>query len=137
VGSFSGTLELAAELVWTNRSTLLAVDRSQPLTLTWSGGEPSTLVTIQGTSSVSQGTSVSTTSFQCFAKNTDRQFTVPVSVLSRMLASSRLTAGATTILLRGTLAIGSVGKGVRLQATGIDYLSAGNQWGIAQTVEYK
>ncbi|MEO8371974.1 MAG: hypothetical protein ABI806_22510 [Candidatus Solibacter sp.] len=137
VGSFSGSIDVAPELTWTNRAGLTTVNRTQPITLTWSGGEPSTLVTIQGVSTVSQGSTVSVTSFQCFARNTDRQFTVPVAVLSRMLASPRITAGTVSILLRGSLAIASVGTGTRLQATGIDYLTAGNQWGVAQTTEYK
>lgn len=137
VGTFSGAIEVAPELVWTNRTSLTAVDRSQPVTFTWSGGEPTTLVTIEGVSTVAQGSTVSVTSFQCFARNTDRQFTVPVSVLSRMLASSRITAGSVSILIRGSLAIASVGIGTRMTASGIDYLTAGNQWGVAQTVEYK
>ena len=137
VGSFSGTIEVAPELMWTNRASLFSVERSQPLTITWTGGEPTTLVTIQGVSTVAQGTSVSVSSFQCFARNTDRQFTVPVSVLSRMLASPRISAGSISILLRGSLAIASVGTGTRMTASGIDYLTAGNQWGVAQSVEYK
>lgn len=137
VGAFSGAIDVAPELLWTNRTSLTVVDRSQPLTLTWSGGEPSTLVTIQGVSTVVQGAAALVTSFQCFARNTDGRFTVPVSVLSRMLASARIQAGATSILIRGSLAIASVGVGTRLSASGVDYLTAGNQWGVAQTVEYK
>ncbi len=137
VGAFTGTIEVAPELLWTNRTSLLTVDRSQPLSITWSGGEPTTLVTIQGVSTVTQGNSASISSFQCFARNTDRQFTVPVSILSRMLASQRISAGAVSILLRGSLAIASVGTGTRMTATGMDYLTGGNQWGVAQTVEYK
>jgi hypothetical protein len=137
VGSFSGSIQVTAELEWTNRTSLTSVDRSRPLTVTWTGGEPSTLVTIQGTSTVIQGTSVSATSFQCYARNTDGQFTVPVSVLSQLPASGRITAGTISLLQRGTLAIASVGVGTRMLATGIDYLTAGNQWGVAQSAEYK
>ena len=137
VGSFTGTFEVAPELLWTNRTTLTSIDRTQPQTLTWSGGEPTTLVTIQGVSTVTQGTTASVTSFQCFARNTDRQFTVPASILSRMQASPRLNAGGISILLRGSLAIASVGTGTRLTASGVDYFTADNQWGVAQTVEYK
>lgn len=137
VGSFTGSIQVGPELEWTNRTSLTSVDRSRPLTVTWTGGEPSTLVTIQGTSTVIQGTSVSATSFQCYARNTDRQFTVPVSVLSQLPASGRITAGTISLLQRGTLAIASVGTGTRLRATGIDYLTAGNQWGVAQSAEYK
>jgi len=137
VGSFSGSIQIAPELEWTNRTALTVVDRSQPLTVTWTGGEPSTLVTIQGTSTLVQGTSVSSTSFQCYARNTDRTFTVPVTVLSQLPASGRITAGTFSMLQRGTLAIASVGTGARLSATGVDYLTAGNQWGVAQSAEYK
>lgn len=133
VGSFSGSIEIAPDLVWTNRAALTTVDRTQPLTITWSGGEPSTLVTIQGTSVA--GTTA--TSFQCFARNTDRQFTVPPSIVSQLPPSSRITAGTVSILIRGTLAIASVGTGARVTATGIDYLTLGNQWGVAQSAEYK
>lgn len=137
VGSFSATIDVAPELTWTNRTNVATVDRSQPVTLTWSGGEPTTLVTIEGVSTTVQGSTATVTSFQCFARNTDRQFTVPVSILSRMFPSSRISAGAVSILIRGSLAIASVGTGARLTATGVDYLTAGNQWGVAQTVEYK
>ncbi|HYP05811.1 MAG TPA: hypothetical protein VER03_06210 [Bryobacteraceae bacterium] len=137
VGSFSGSIEIAPDLVWTNRASLTTVDRAQPLTLTWSGGEPTTLVTISATSTVIQGTSVSSTSVQCYARNTDRQFTVPVSILSQLPPSGRTAAGSVSFLIRGSLAIASVGKGARVTATGIDYLTLGNQWGIAQSTEYK
>ncbi|MCC6538824.1 MAG: hypothetical protein IT162_14815, partial [Bryobacterales bacterium] len=137
VGAFTGSLQIAPDLEWTNRASLTSVDRTQPLTITWSGGEPSTLVSIQGTSIVTSGTTVNTVTFQCQARNTDRTFTVPVSVLSQLPASARITAGTVTLLQRGTLAVASVGKGVRLRATGIDYLTAGNQWGIAQSAEYR
>ena len=137
VGSVSGTIEIAPELQWTNRANLTVVDRSQPLTVTWSGGEPTTLVTIQGTSTQVEGTAVNAVSFQCFALNSDGRFTVPVSILTQLPASGRIPAGSVSLLQRGTLAIASVGKGARMQATGVDYLTAGNQWGVAQTTEFK
>jgi len=86
---------------------------------------------------VIQGSAVTVASFQCYARNTDKQFTIPSSVLSQLPASGRLTAGNLNLLQRGTLAIGSVGAGVRMTATGVDYLTAGNQWGVAQSAEYK
>lgn len=137
VGSFSGAMDVGPELLWTNRASLTSVDRSQPLAITWTGGEPTTLVSIQGTSTVIQGSSISSPSFVCYARNTDRQFTVPATVLSQLPASSRITAGAVSIVQRGTLAIASVGAGMRLRATGIDYLTIGNQWGVAQSAEYR
>lgn len=137
VGPYTGSIEVVPELVWTNRADLTVVDRSQPLTLTWSGGEPTTLITIQGSTTTVQGSTTTTTSFECHARNTDRQFTVPISILGRMQASGRIQAGTTSILLRGSLAIASVGVGTRMTASGLDYLVASYSWGVAQTVEYK
>jgi uncharacterized protein (TIGR03437 family) len=137
VGAFSGFINIAPDLQWTNRTSVATVDRTQPLTVQWTGGEPTTLVTIQGTSTVIQGAAVAVASFSCNARNTDRQFTVPASVLAQLPASARLTAGGINLLQRGSLAIASVGVGARFTASGIDYLTAGNQWGIAQSTEYK
>jgi uncharacterized protein (TIGR03437 family) len=134
VGAFSGSINVAPDLQWTNRPSLGVVDRGQPLTVQWSGGEPSTLVTMQGTSVVANGP---VASFGCTARNTDRQFTVPPSILGQLPASPRISAGTVSILLRGTLAIASVGTGARVTASGVDYFTLGNQWGIAQSAEYK
>jgi hypothetical protein len=140
VGAFSGSLNVAPELLWTNRASLSVVDRSQPLQVTWSGGEPSTLVFIQGTSfvvDIDTGEEVTGASFTCVANNTAGQFTVPASVLGQLPASSRIDAGGFSFVMRGSLAIASTGTGVRMFASGVDYLTAGNQWGIAQSTEYK
>ena len=137
VGSFSGSLNIAPELVWTNRVNLGVVDRSQPLLVTWSGGEPSTLVTVQGSSFATNGDAVTSSTFTCWANNSAGQLTVPVSVLGQLPASSRIDAGPISLVQRGSLAVGSTGTGLRMFASGVDYLTGGNQWGIAQSTEYK
>jgi hypothetical protein len=138
VGSFSGTITVAPELVWTNMSDLTVVNRNTPLTVTWSGGEPSTLVTIQGQSFVAGASgSVTGAAFTCFARNTDRTFTVPTSILGQLPASAKIAAGPISITMRGSLAVASTGTGTRMQASGVDYLTAGNQWGVAQSAEYR
>ncbi|MEZ5364770.1 MAG: hypothetical protein R2748_21140 [Bryobacterales bacterium] len=138
VGAFSGDLNIAPELVWTNHADAAVIDRSKPFTVTWTGGEPTTLVSIQGTSSTFSSTGVVTTaSFTCWANNPDGRFTVPASVLSQLPASGRISAGTISILQRGTLGVASVGTGVRMFADGIDYLTGGNQWGTGTTPEYK
>jgi hypothetical protein len=138
VGAFSGSMTVAPELVWTNVSDLTVVNRNTPLTVTWSGGEPSALVTIQGQSFVAGASgTVTGAAFTCFARNTDRTFTVPTSILGQLPASAKIAAGPISITMRGSLAVASTGTGTRLQANGLDYLTAGNQWGIAQTTEYR
>lgn len=137
VGAFSGQLNIAPDLVWTNRADAAVIDRSQPLTVTWTGGEPTTLVSVQGVSSVFNNGVVTTASFTCWANSTDGRLTVPASVLGRLPASGRIQAGSFSILQRGTLGVASVGTGVRMFADGIDYLTGGNQWGIGTTPEYR
>ncbi len=137
VGAFSGTMNVAPELQWTNREALPVVDRAQPLTLMWSGGEPTTLVSVQATSFVMDNGMVHTVTATCWANNPDRQLTIPASVLQQLPASERITAGTFSFLQRGSLAVASVGTGVRMFADGVDYLTGGNQWGIAQSTEYK
>jgi len=138
IGSFSGSITVAPELEWTNRASLEAITRSAGVTVTWTGGEPSTLVTIQGQSFVTQGTQVTGSSFQCWARNTDRQFTIPATVLLTLPASqSLMVAPGTTILQRGSLALATVGRGVRIQATGLDYGTLGSQFGVAQSTQWR
>ena len=137
VGAYSGNLRIAPDLVWTNRASGAVVDRSQPLTVTWTGGEPTTLVSLQGTSTVVNNGVVTSASFTCWANNPDGRLTVPASVLGQIPASGRLQAGNLSILQRGSLALASVGTGVRMFADGIDYLTGGNQWGIATSAEYR
>jgi hypothetical protein len=137
VGAFSGSRTISPDLVRTNREDAVVVDRSKPQTLTWSGGEPTALVTVQGTSSVINGSDVTVASFTCWANNPDGRLTVPADVLGQLPASGRIQAGNISILQRGTLAVASVGTGVRMFADGVDYLTGGNQWGIATSTEYK
>jgi uncharacterized protein (TIGR03437 family) len=138
IGNFSGSITVAPELEWTNRAALEAITRSAGVTVTWTGGEPSTFVTIQGQSFVTQGTQVTGSSFQCWARNTDRQFTIPATVLLTMPASQTLTpAPGVTLLQRGSLALATVGRGTRVQASGLDYGTLGSQFGIAQSTQWR
>ena len=128
IGSFTGTIQVAPELIWTNRTSLESVDRATPITLTWSGGEPTTLVTIEASSTVIRGTTVISASFQCWAKNTDGRFTIPASVMATLPPTGTLP---------GSLAIATVGRGTRITATGLDYGTLGSQYGVAQSVIWK
>jgi hypothetical protein len=64
---------------WTNRPTIPAtVDRSQPLTITWTNGFPGALVQIEGQSQVSLGVGAN---FTCWADPTAGTFAVPAAIL--------------------------------------------------------
>lgn len=111
IGSFSGSVNVAPELIWTNRSGLETVDRSQPLTLTWSGGGPTTLVTMEGQSVLVQGTKAISAPFQCWARKPDGRFTIPASVLSALPPNGPLVISPTvSSTQRGSLAIATVGR---------------------------
>ena len=138
IGSFNGTFNVPTELVWTNRAALETVTRANGITVTWTGGEPTTLVTIQGQSVVSQGTRVTGVFFQCWARNTDSQMAIPPSVLLALPPSGTSTpAPGLTLTQRGSLALATVGKGTRIQATGLDYGTLGSQVGVAQATLWK
>jgi len=138
IGAFTGTFRVPTELVWTNRATLETVTRGAGVTVTWTGGEPTTLVTIQGQSFVTQGARVIGVFFQCWARNTDGQMAIPPTVLLALPPSATSTpAPGLTLTQRGSLALATVGKGARIEATGLDYGTLGSQVGVAQAALWK
>ncbi|HEY3839890.1 MAG TPA: hypothetical protein VGL72_25135 [Bryobacteraceae bacterium] len=70
---------------WTNYSSITSVNRSQALTVNWTGGDPSWDVFLIGTSSVAATAGVT---FECRAHDTDQTLTVPVSILQALPASA-------------------------------------------------
>jgi hypothetical protein len=90
VQPFSVTVSDPSPLVWTNQSSITAVNRTQPLTVTWSGGIPGTYVQISGGSTI---VSASAT-FLCIAPVEAGTFTVPSYIL---LASPAASGGVNVI----------------------------------------
>lgn len=78
IGPFSVTVSDPSPLVWTNQTAITSVNRSQDVTVTWTGGIPGTWVQIGGGSTT---IGVSGT-FICFAPANAGQFTIPSYVLS-------------------------------------------------------
>lgn len=83
VGSFTSTVELSNPLMtWTNRSAAATIDKSQGLTVTWTGGNPGTYVSISGTAgTANSGGSGPVAGFTCLAPVGDGRFTVPSYIL--------------------------------------------------------
>ncbi len=77
IGPFTATVSDPSPLVWTNQSQITSVDRTQNLTVTWTGGIPGTWVQVAGGSTT---VDVSGT-FICFAPVSAGQFTIPSYVL--------------------------------------------------------
>jgi uncharacterized protein (TIGR03437 family) len=86
VGSFNVNVTVPQDpFTWTNYSSISTVARSQPLTVNWTGGDPTWDVNLMGGSTVSQ--SAPAVSFECRARNTDQSLTVPDSILQALPAS--------------------------------------------------
>lgn len=95
VGSFSGSLTVPSQIVWTNPISAPAVSRAQGLTVNWTGGAGAGFVQISGQSGAYIGQSIPT--FVCNAPLSARTFTIPPAVLLAMPpGSGELTLGGCT-----------------------------------------
>ncbi len=93
VGAFSASVRVPAPIVWTNQASFSTVIRSSGLTVNWTGGEATDIITIFGSSGVRAGGTMQnpifdTSTFICTAKGDARTFTVPAAVLSQLAAST-------------------------------------------------
>ena len=103
VGKFSTSVTMGPPLSITN-GLPSTVNRSAGLTLNWTGGNPTDLVEIFGSSSAITGTGASQTTdtwtFVCTTNAGAKTFTVPPSVLTQLPpVSASLTSGSGTGLL--------------------------------------
>lgn len=81
VGPFTTpSLFVSQPLSWTNRNAISSVNRTQGLTVTWSGGANGTFVLVRG--SAVAGTDV--VAFSCAVPVTAGKFTIPPSILLAM-----------------------------------------------------
>ncbi len=77
---FSASLNVTSSLSWTNKSSLTTVDRTEPLTFTWSGGSNPGYVLIGGSVHMIG----ENTAFLCVEDAQKGTFTVPSFVLSAL-----------------------------------------------------
>lgn len=82
VNAFSATLNVAGNLVWTNKAAISTVDRSQSLTIAWTGGTSPGYVLIGGYVNGGQ------VGFVCSEDVTKGSFTIPSFILSTLPAAS-------------------------------------------------
>lgn len=136
VGAFTGMLNIVPDLVVTdNPDNFKVINRSSGVTLHWTGGEPSTVLTIAGGSVVNQSQGAA---FVCIQNTSAGQFTVPSSVLAQLPASAVVGAGGFNFVTRGTLSVTAAGKGARFATpTGLDILTANNYWVWSYTPQYQ
>jgi uncharacterized protein (TIGR03437 family) len=115
VGAFRGSLTIPTTTVnWSNQAALSTVQRSQDLTVSWTGGAAGELVTIMGASAdpgIKAGVQ-----FICEERANAGTFTVPSWVLSTLPPS-----GVTQGIRVGFVAVGtSLAQPARFTATGTD-----------------
>ncbi|MGJ5818728.1 hypothetical protein [Paludibaculum fermentans] len=141
VGGFSGALDIVQDLVVTNNpDDFKVLDRNGGITVRWTGGEPSTVLTISGSSyTINQQTSSAEGSaFVCIENTSAGQFTVPASILSQLPASGVIGAGGFNFITRGTFSVTASGKGSRFSTpSGLDILTVFNFWSWSFTPQYK
>lgn len=82
VAGFSASFTVPPPLSWTNRDQITAVDRTQPLTISWTGGAAGQIVAVLGFSD--DLPSDSSAAFACIAPSGATSFTVPVDILSNL-----------------------------------------------------
>ncbi len=96
VGTFSTSLALASALTITG-GLPSTVNRSSPLTLSWTGGNASDQVEIIGSTSSTSGTGssavTSSATFICVTTVGAGTFTVPASILGQMYATTSTSPG--------------------------------------------
>jgi uncharacterized protein (TIGR03437 family) len=125
VGAFTAHLTLPlSPLVWTDQPTptaSLAIDRTQPFTVHWTGGDPSGYVQITGNGFViTSGADGVGASFTCSARTSDGSFTVPSVVLLGLPASGTVTSGGIGAALPGSLGVSGYSNPDKFSAPGID-----------------
>jgi len=118
VGAFTKNLTLAAPVVWSNQTAIAGapIDRTKPLTLTWTGGDPATSAYITGTSTGATSTTSYGATFVCVAPIGAGQFTIPSSTLLALPATN-----AQSLSSFGYLVVGSVSNPVQFTASGLDF----------------
>ena len=129
VGSFSASIDVsssAASFKWTNQSSVAtsAIDRSQPLTITWTGGDPSGFVDITAigsTAATSSGPVAGVTPgmlVECLVPASAGTFTIPTFVLSALPS----TQGSASIIPPGELLVGPASGATKLSTapSGLD-----------------
>jgi uncharacterized protein (TIGR03437 family) len=109
VGAFTGSITLGPTLTVTGGLPSNVV-RSSGLTLNWTGGNASDLVSITGSATITSGTglnlTVDSTAFVCTTTAGKRTFTVPASILTQLPA----TVGNANGTGSGFLAVASTGN---------------------------
>ena len=85
VNAFSATLNVGGSVLWTNKAAISSVDRSQPLTVTWSGGPIPGSVVLGG---YVNSNTLGLVGFVCTEDTSVGSFTIPSFILATLPAAA-------------------------------------------------
>ncbi len=103
VGAFSASITVGTPLTWTNQAQVNTVNRSQDLSLTWSGGDSGANIVILGGSSDQK--TKKTGGFFCLAPANSNSFTVPANILQDLPVTGSVIGSSDSLSM---IAIGAL-----------------------------
>ena len=129
VGSFKINIMVPQPLTWTNFTSNNTISRSSPLTVNWTGGDPSLDVILSGDSGVSASSQVM---FTCRARVSDGSITVPVSILQALPASATVSGVPV-----GGLGLSTGKPGASSLPSGLDLFSTAFSQEFSESVAFQ
>jgi hypothetical protein len=119
VGGFNAQFNFPGNTNWTNRAAIASVNRSQGVTVNWTGGDPNGTVQIFGYSVSDTTDNAIAGFFNCIERASAGTFTVPSHVLLALPPSP--TGGAASLTPLGALAVGGVSNPGSFTAPRLDF----------------
>jgi len=135
VGPFKAVLTLPSPVTWTSKDSIVKADRTQDLTVTWSGGKADKeyvmIFGVSGDGRVIRG-------FFCAESASAGQFTIPAWVLAQLPVTGTFSNGGQT-LPNGLLGIGtaSLASAGLFSATGLDFASFTYEQALVSLLPYQ
>lgn len=118
VGAFNASFTLPANIAWTNKASTTTVNRSQGVTVNWTGGDPNGFVQIYGYSYSEVTENAVTGYFTCLERASVGTFNVPAAILLALPPSP--SVGASNFVPTSALGVGGVSLSSAFTAPGID-----------------
>lgn len=119
VGAFTATLTLPAPIEWTNRDSFSVVQRTQDLTVTWTGGDAAKEFVEVGVSSWDTTRRI-VAGITCTERASAGRFTIPAWLLSALPPSSGVVPGTSMPYGSVEFRVYSMVGTSRFQASGIN-----------------
>ncbi len=116
VGAFSATINWPAVFNWTNRASIVTVNRASNLTINWTGGDPQGTTQITGFSSSRIGDKTIGAGFVCLEATSRGTFTIPSAILSALPVTGLISGSPL-----GQLAVYGMSRIANFTASGLDF----------------